>query len=117
MKTTFGRTTMTTSQELDRAQERADKASAELRRTQAELRVTQVWSKHCHICLRIETAIYTYIDMHIRYPNASLVSLYTYYLMYMIYVYIMYKSNSDFAIASAVLIQLSIYLCVCIYNI
>lgn len=42
MKTTFGRTTMTTSQELDRAQERADKAAAELRRTQAELRVTQV---------------------------------------------------------------------------
>lgn len=33
---------MTTSQELDRAQERADKAAAELRRTQAELRVTQV---------------------------------------------------------------------------
>lgn len=42
LKTTFGRTTMTTSQELDRAQERADKAAAELRRTQAELRVTQV---------------------------------------------------------------------------
>ncbi|TMW41166.1 hypothetical protein DOY81_013754 [Sarcophaga bullata] len=40
-KTTFGRTTLTTSQELDRAQERADKAAAELRRTQAELRVTQ----------------------------------------------------------------------------
>lgn len=33
---------MSTSQELDRVQERADKTSAELRRTQAELRVTQV---------------------------------------------------------------------------
>lgn len=41
-QTTFGRTTLTTSQELDRATERADKAAAELRRTQAELRVTQV---------------------------------------------------------------------------
>lgn len=38
----FGRTTMSTSQEVDRVQERADKAIAELRRTQAELRVTQV---------------------------------------------------------------------------
>lgn len=41
-QTTFGRNTMTTSQELDRAQERAEKAAADLRRTQAELRVTQV---------------------------------------------------------------------------
>lgn len=43
-QTTFGRTTLTTSQELERATERADKAAAELRRTQAELRVTQVYS-------------------------------------------------------------------------
>ena len=42
MQTTFGRNTLTTSQELDRVQERADKTTAELRRTQAELRVTQV---------------------------------------------------------------------------
>lgn len=41
-QTTFGRSTLTTSQELDRAQERADKTSAELRRTEAELRVTRV---------------------------------------------------------------------------
>lgn len=33
---------MTTSQELDRAQERADKTAADLRRTEAELRVTRV---------------------------------------------------------------------------
>jgi hypothetical protein len=36
---------LTTSQELDRVQERHDKTSAELRRTQAELRVTQVNGK------------------------------------------------------------------------
>lgn len=42
MKTTFGRSTLTTSQELDRAQERADKTAADLRRTEAELRVTRV---------------------------------------------------------------------------
>lgn len=41
-QTTFGRSTLTTSQELDRATERADKTSAELRRTEAELRVTRV---------------------------------------------------------------------------
>lgn len=41
-KTTFGRSTLTTSQELDRAQERADKTAADLRRTEAELRVTRV---------------------------------------------------------------------------
>lgn len=33
---------MSSSQELDRVQEKADKTTAELRRTQAELRVTQV---------------------------------------------------------------------------
>lgn len=33
---------MTSSQELDRVQERADKTAAELRRTEAELRVTRV---------------------------------------------------------------------------
>lgn len=33
---------MSSSQELDRVQEKADKTIAELRRTQAELRVTQV---------------------------------------------------------------------------
>lgn len=38
----FGRNS--SSQELDRVQERADKTVAELRRTQAELRVTQVSS-------------------------------------------------------------------------
>lgn len=42
LQTTFGRNTLSTSQELDRVQERADKTTAELRRTQAELRVTQV---------------------------------------------------------------------------
>jgi hypothetical protein len=42
MQTTFGRTTVSSSAELDRVQERADKTVAELRRTQAELRVTQV---------------------------------------------------------------------------
>lgn len=42
MQTTFGRSTLTTSQELDRAQERADKTAADLRRTEAELRVTRV---------------------------------------------------------------------------
>lgn len=41
-QTTFGRSTLTTSQELDRAQERADKTAADLRRTEAELRVTRV---------------------------------------------------------------------------
>jgi hypothetical protein len=35
---------MSSTQELDRVQERADKTTAELRRTQAELRVTQVSS-------------------------------------------------------------------------
>jgi len=69
---------MTTSQELDRAQERADKASAELRRTQAELRVTQVWSKSFPICLQTETAIYIY---QYAYLNALLVSF-----TYIIYV-------------------------------
>lgn len=41
-QTTFGRSTLTTSQELDRAQERADKTAADLRRAEAELRVTRV---------------------------------------------------------------------------
>lgn len=45
MQTTFGRSTLTTSQELDRAQERADKTAADLRRTEAELRVTRVSTK------------------------------------------------------------------------
>lgn len=45
-QTTFGRNTMSSSQELDRVQERADKTTAELRRTQAELRVTQVSALH-----------------------------------------------------------------------
>lgn len=40
MQVSFGRNS--SSQELDRIQERADKTVAELRRTQAELRVTQV---------------------------------------------------------------------------
>lgn len=42
LQATFGRTTVSSSHELDRVQERADKTIAELRRTQAELRVTQV---------------------------------------------------------------------------
>lgn len=42
MQVSFGRNS--SSQELDRIQERADKTVAELRRTQAELRVTQVSS-------------------------------------------------------------------------
>lgn len=46
-QTTFGRNTLSTSQELDRVQERADKTTAELRRTQAELRVTQVSNFLC----------------------------------------------------------------------
>lgn len=41
-QTTFGRSTLSTSQELDRAQERADKTAADLRRTETELRVTRV---------------------------------------------------------------------------
>lgn len=41
-QTTFGRSTLNTSQELDRIQEKADKTAAELRRAQAELRVAQV---------------------------------------------------------------------------
>lgn len=51
---------MTTSQELDRAQERADKTAADLRRTEAELRVTRVsiesvilfWYAMCFIVCR-----------------------------------------------------------------
>lgn len=44
---------MTTSQELDRAQERADKTAADLRRTEAELRVTRVSKPKMHptVCL------------------------------------------------------------------
>lgn len=45
---------MTTSQELDRAQERADKTAADLRRTEAELRVTRVSKPnkmHPNVCL------------------------------------------------------------------
>lgn len=38
---TFGRGTLNSSQEIDRIQERAEKAATELRRAQAELRVTQ----------------------------------------------------------------------------
>lgn len=41
-QTTFGRSTMTSSQELDRVQERVEKTAAELRRNEAELRVTRV---------------------------------------------------------------------------
>lgn len=37
----YGRGTLNSSQEMERIQERADKAAAELRRAQAELRVTQ----------------------------------------------------------------------------
>lgn len=70
LKTTFGRTTMTTSQELDRAQERADKAAAELRRTQAELRVTQVQCSSFTTNLPSIYSVYStyiriYISMHI----------------------------------------------------
>lgn len=70
LKTTFGRTTMTTSQELDRAQERADKAAAELRRTQAELRVTQVQCSSFTTNLSSIYSVYStyiriYISMHI----------------------------------------------------
>lgn len=41
---------MSTSQELDRAQERADKTAADLRRTETELRVTRV-SRNCSSCV------------------------------------------------------------------
>lgn len=41
---------MSSSQELDRVQERADKTIAELRRTQAELRVTQVSIVFSYLC-------------------------------------------------------------------
>ena len=51
-QTTFGRNTMSSSQELDRVQERADKTTAELRRTQAELRVTQVSANTCRFFSR-----------------------------------------------------------------
>ena len=37
----YGRSTLNTSQEMERVQERADKTASELRRAQAELRVTQ----------------------------------------------------------------------------
>lgn len=52
---------MTTSQELDRAQERADKAAAELRRTQAELRVTQVQSQYRKY-ITFNLYIYSYLQ-------------------------------------------------------
>lgn len=79
LKTTFGRTTMTTSQELDRAQERADKAAAELRRTQAELRVTQVQCSSFTTNLSSIYSVYStyiriYISMHIYISECSLVS-------------------------------------------
>lgn len=40
---------MSSSQELDRVQEKADKTTAELRRTQAELRVTQVSNSNIYL--------------------------------------------------------------------
>lgn len=69
---------MTTSQELDRAQERADKAAAELRRTQAELRVTQVQclSPIYHIYNPYITIIYIriyYAYMYVFISECSLV--------------------------------------------
>lgn len=40
-QTTFGRSNLTSSQEMDRVHDRAEKSATELRRAQAELRVTQ----------------------------------------------------------------------------
>ena len=40
-QSTYGKSTLNSSQEMDRIQDRAEKAAAELRRAQTELRVTQ----------------------------------------------------------------------------
>lgn len=40
-QSTYGRSTLNSSQEMERIQERGEKAAADLRRAQAELRVTQ----------------------------------------------------------------------------
>lgn len=69
---------MTTSQELDRAQERADKAAAELRRTQAELRVTQVqcpsFTTHLPLYIVYIQHIYSYLHIYAYIYECSLVS-------------------------------------------